>query len=300
MRRPVAGTEVVLRKCVDTGDDRPPWPRGRVAVVRDVPAPDGTLAVDLGPDGAAFLPIAALSPRALPRRWRARSWPADRFAFEAFAALRVGIGPRSWGLDGDVPEVVRGVYVPPGEITHSLAGAPAQVDDLVSGEILWEIGQFVRMAAEAHPEALEVLYADDVQSSTRLGDEIRALAPAFLSQRLLDTMVSPALRAMETIERRFHQSGEFDGRSVMHVLRALAAATVALETGALPVATQRWRAELVAVGSGKRSFGAVIELHRTLLAALERAINGTSLPDEPDLPRIDRLLQGARRRAAQP
>jgi len=101
-------------------------------------------------------------------------------------------GSHAFGLATPASDLdLRGVFVAPREY---FLGFLRRVEHLQKDEdgvevFLFEIAKFFRLAADANPSTLEILFThpDDVVRSTPLGDRLRALGPDFLSRRIRQT-----------------------------------------------------------------------------------------------------------------
>jgi len=222
------------------------------------------------------------------------------------------------------------VFVEPPEYLLGLARAPAiggglygfehyversQPEGVRSGPgdldlIAYSLRKYLRLAIKGHPTILLLLFAPDefLLVRTELGDELRALRPAILSQRagrgylgylrgqkerLLGSRGQKRVNRPELVEAH-----GFDTKYAMHAARLGYQGIELLETGwlTLPV-PEPARSRLMAIRTGERSFGETIaeieDLERRLAGALER----TALPPEPDRAAVDEFLVQAYRRA---
>ncbi len=146
------------------------------------------------------------------------------FALRAHTHLLVVAGSRAFGVhhaDSDVD--VKGVAIPPGEWFHGCLrhfeqatdGAamaefladlePAEREAVTRTKLegtVFEIRKFLRLAAEANPNILEVLYCrdDEVRIMTAIGQKLRSSRDIFLSARARHTFGGYATAQLKRIE----------------------------------------------------------------------------------------------------
>lgn len=284
------GTHVVTRRTLPSrvGPDRPAGSRG--VVVGRAAHPEGALRVEF-PDGQTEVVDGAhLAARASLRPLLADDGAHERFAVEEWVAWRCVVGPRARGLEGAWARGdVRGFFIPPAAVHWSLRGAPSRLTDPDGGERHLELAGFLKAAADADPEALECLFTPLVEHRTPIADALQAVRGAFLSQRVLDTCVRPALDAWDRFD------GKPDPVGWTEALRGLVIGVVVLREHRFPVYVDHEREALLAVRRGEATWPQARLLHRRLLEELEAAVADSRLPDEPDMGRIDRFLVEARR-----
>jgi predicted nucleotidyltransferase len=186
---------------------------------------------------------------------------------------------------------------------EGVPSGPGDLDLTVYG-----LRKFARLAAKGSPTVLLLLFVDGehLLHRTTIGQELQALAPAFLSRRTgraflgyLDAQrrglvgERPAARTRELSS----QDG-YDTKYAMHALRIGVQGIELLETGriTLPV-PEPHRARLRAVRSGAVTLTEVVaELEET--AGRLRELSATAnLPPQADADRIDTFLVDAYRRA---
>jgi len=135
--------------------------------------------------------------------------------------LSVVVGSRAYGLEtsaGDVDR--RGVFVAPTELFWHLDKPPTHLDGPLPEQFSREVERFCSLALAANPTVLECLWSPLVEKITPIGEELRALRPAFLSRRAHQTFLRYA-------ERQFQRSssggeaGQVKWKHIMHLLRLL-------------------------------------------------------------------------------
>ena len=180
---------------------------------------------------------------------------------------------------------------------------PGDVDLTVYG-----LRKFARLASKGSPTVLLLFYVqgDDVLERTPLGEELQALAPAFLSRRTgraflgYCTAQARSLRGERHATRTRELSSEhgYDTKFAMHALRIGHQGLELLREGriSLPVGEPA-RARLRAVRAGTVPLAEVLEEIDAVTAELEAEATAADLPDEPDRARIDEFLVRAYRQA---
>jgi predicted nucleotidyltransferase len=176
--------------------------------------------------------------------------------------------------------------------------------------VAYSLRKYVRLALKGHPTILLLLFVPDelVLTQTELGEELRGLRPALLSQRagagylgylrgqkerLLGTRGQKRVNRPELVDAH-----GFDTKYAMHAARLGYQGVELLERGQLTLPMpEPERSSVMAIRTGKRTFQEAIEeieeVERKLTVALQR----TLLPAEPDRAVVNRFLVNAYRRA---
>jgi uncharacterized protein len=211
--------------------------------------------------------------------------------------LSVVVGSRAYGLavagsDHDR----RGVYAASTELFWRLDKPPTHLDGPADEQFSWEIERFCVLALQANPTVLEVLWSPVVETITPDGERLRAARRAFLSRRVADTYGSYARDQLKRVDARRARTGETNHKQAMHMIRLLMAGAHVLRTGEVLVDVSAHHDRLLAVKRGEVGWPQVTAWAADLLDDLDRAATETTLPAEPDRPKIDNLLTGVRRR----
>jgi len=217
-----------------------------------------------------------------------------------FVIYRVVAGSRAFGLATEASDDDRsGVYLPPADWHWGFDKPPEQVDLKADGveEVIWEIEKFLRLALNANPNILEVLWAPVVLQADDLGRELRAMRTAFLSRRLHQTYSGYVTSQFRLLEQRFRASGTFKPKHAMHLIRLLHSGLHAVRHGDILVDVGEHRDELMAIRRGERTFEEVRTRANELIREFDAEAVTAKLPDEPDTARANRFLLAARRRA---
>ena len=169
---------------------------------------------------------------------------------------------------------------------------------------IYGLRKYCRLALKGSPTVLLLLFVDGehVIERTPLGEQLQALAPAFVSQRtgraFLGYVDSQRRGLLE--DRRGTRAREqsltrgYDTKYAMHALRIANQGIELLTTGriALPVPEPE-NSELMDIRRGKTPFPNVLDRLRDRSAALEGLLVADDLPDMPDHAAVDQSLIGA-------
>ena len=171
---------------------------------------------------------------------------------------------------------------------------------------VYSLRKWCRLAMRGSPTVLLLLFVEGehVLVKTPIGDDLQALAPAFVSRRTGAAFLGYLQSERQAFEdarprtREQSRTHGYDTKYAMHALRIAHQGVELLTTGriTLPI-PEPYRSTLMAVRAGEPTLDEV----RTLLAeaetALQRAATTTTLPDEADQAAIDAFLVNAYERA---
>ena len=185
-------------------------------------------------------------------------------------------------------------------------GVPSGPGDL--DLTIYGLRKYCRLAAKGSPTVLLLLFLADEHVLVRdeLGEELQALAPAFVSRRAGRAFLGYVDSQRRGLLGERHQprtrelSAEhgYDTKYAMHALRIAHQGHELLTTGriSLPVAEPE-RSQLLAVRRGEPTLDDVVTALRDHAARLETELLRSHLPDEADRSSIDRFLVSAYERA---
>ena len=111
-------------------------------------------------------------------------------------------GSQAFGLDGPDSDLdIKGIIIGPADWYHGFAEAPEQLV-LNKDHTLYDIRKFFRLAIEANPTALEMLWAPDscVRVCTPAAEKLLAARKKFLSLRVADSFGKYALSQLKRIK----------------------------------------------------------------------------------------------------
>jgi len=210
--------------------------------------------------------------------------------------LQAIAGSHAYGLaTPDSDEDRLGVFVVP---TETLLGIfqPAETVDRRDPDICFhEVGKFVRLALKANPTIMELLFLDEYELLTPIGEQIIGQRDAFLSQRISASYGGYALSQIRRLQKR--GDGEFSSKRkgryskhARHCFRLLQQGKELLETGVITVKVPNPK-ELLALGELPpvqlaEKFEEEFGKHKTVESIL---------PEEPDYDRVNELLLRIRR-----
>ncbi|HYF50989.1 MAG TPA: nucleotidyltransferase domain-containing protein [Planctomycetota bacterium] len=241
--------------------------------------------------------------------------PAREFsAFEPYLVYRVRMGSQAFGLARDSSDVdERGVYVPPADWHWSLQPLPEQIEfkRLPDGRLVdhnsaepaerdvcwWELEKFLRLALKANPNLLESLYVPDehVLFADELGRKLRSLREAFLSKYIYHTYSGYVLSQFKKMKASHARGEGHRPKHAMHLVRLLFAGIEALRGNGILVDIGPHRDELLRIRDEGISFDEVYARALELEREFQDAYAHTTLPDRPDVTRVDGFLIEARR-----
>ncbi|MDX3658622.1 nucleotidyltransferase domain-containing protein [Streptomyces sp. ID05-26A] len=200
--------------------------------------------------------------------------------------LEAVIGSHAYGLASAESDVDRrGVFVAPTEAFWRLEKPPTSVEGPDPEQLSWEVEHFCRLGLKSNPTVLETLVSPLVEISTPMGEELRELLPAFLSQY--------AVRAFtRATEMQLSRAGRnLKPKQLMHVVRLRLVGLNLLRTGRYDISADR---SLLKIRDGSMDWDeAVAWAHRL---GDEMAEARGPLPEDPDRARVEDWLMSVRRR----
>ncbi|MEU0880634.1 nucleotidyltransferase domain-containing protein [Lentzea sp. NPDC005914] len=201
--------------------------------------------------------------------------------------LEAVIGSHAYGLATSTSDVDRrGVFVAPTEAFWRLDKPPTSVEGPSPEQLSWEVEHFCKLALKSNPTVLETLVSPLVEICTPLGEELKALLPAFLSQYAVRAYTRATQMQLSRAGRNLKP------KQLMHVVRLRLLGLHLVRTGSLSIAADR---SLLAIRDGSMPWDdAVAWAHRL---GDELASASGPLPEEPDRARVEDWLVSVRRRA---
>jgi len=122
---------------------------------------------------------------------------ADLFRFVPYRCV---VGSTAYGLTQEGSDLDRrGFYLPPADLSWSLAGVPEQLET-ENEEVYWEVEKFIRLALKANPNVLECLYSPLVETCSPLASELLAQRNIFLSRYVHRTYNAYVLSQFKKLE----------------------------------------------------------------------------------------------------
>src|SRR5271165_3976817 len=244
--RLLPGTQVVLRAGVRVSTDPagPPRKPGYIGeVLQSLDDAEETYSVRFSDGATLTLPRQSLVVRRTLMTAELDMLAPEHVNWADYLILSVRVGPHAYGIDeSDAEEdALRGVYLPPAQLSWSLYKPPEQLEfqhanPASSGtteEILWEIEKYVRLGLAAYPGVLETLWSPSVVTSNELGRELRSLRESFLSRQILSTFTGYAMSQFRKMGRARSRNEMPRPRHSMQLIRLLLSGIAAARTGEL-------------------------------------------------------------------
>lgn len=200
------------------------------------------------------------------------------------------VGSRAYGLASSSSDVdLRGVFVAPTRAFWRFEKPATSVEGPEPERLDWEVEHFCALALKANPTVLEVLASPVVRVETRLGAQLRALLPAFLSRLAAGSFAHTARRQLD----RALAAPEPKLKQIMHVIRLAEVALRLVRTGELSIVV-RDREALLAVRRGEVPVEVAESRALGLLADIAAAAPSSPLPELPDRRAVEDWLLGVR------
>lgn len=130
--------------------------------------------------------------------------------------------------------------------------------------------------------------------------ELIEMRTAFLSTYVHRTYNAYVLSQFKKLEQDLRNGGHIRWKHVMHLIRLLLSGVALLRDGIVRLEVGEYRDNLLAIRRGEMSWADVDHWRLQLQADLDRALESTSLPHQPDYQRANGFLIRARRLAAEP
>jgi uncharacterized protein len=191
----------------------------------------------------------------------------------------------------------RGVFVPPTELFWEFDKPPDTVAGPGLDRVSWELERFCVKALDADPEAYEVLGSPLVRECTSIGDELRDLTVAFLSQRIADAYRRATATDYARAAAAMAAGGTPRWAQVADVIRLLTVGERALRTGQLDLDLAADRELLTAVADGQLAWPETQAWVESVRDRTAEAVLRSPLPAVPNLAAVRSWLRSVRRRS---
>lgn len=285
------GTQVVVHRTPDAAG--PGIGRGLAGrVVREA---DGTYTVALAggrlieaaPDQLSTL---ADPPTQLPD-------PVHSGAADDLVATRTLLAAAVGDQQADRPAelTVRAVFQAPTAAFWSLRKPPEQVAGPSPSWLSWEVERFCRLALDADPVCLELLWSPRHIWVSDVGRELLNLRPAFLSQTISAAYADHVLAGFTRLAGEDGPDDE-QAAAAAGLLRLLLDGQSLLRTGDAGTPSDEHRERLAAVRTGALSWAQIDAYRLELQQQLDEAVAASFLSPGPDTGRVDAWLSDLRRR----
>lgn len=182
---------------------------------------------------------------------------------------------------------IRGIFIPTRQQIFGFS-KPEQYESKTPDLQIFEISKFFRLAAKANPNIFEVLFCDNTDILSYEPDfwhALKAKRDLFLSKRVAKTYLGYATQ----IIHRIGKSDIPDYKDGMHLIRLMRMGTEILTEGIVRVYRPD-ASELLDIRSGKWPMAKILSTSLEYEAKIQELKEKSSLPDEPDMVEIEKLL----------
>jgi hypothetical protein len=205
------------------------------------------------------------------------------------------VGSKAYGLDTPESDTdTRGCFVLPTRDILGLRGYTDTIDSIDPDRCLYEVSKFMKLAKNANPNVLEILYLPKYTEVSEEGKLILGIRSSFLSQKVRATYAGYAMSQVKRLQNR--EDGSFKSKlrkryekHARHIFRLMQQGMQILEHGTLTVRVPN-PDELFAIG--KLPPEELIKRFEEEDAKLREV--KSSLPEEPDLETINGVLLAIR------
>lgn len=214
-------------------------------------------------------------------------------------------GSRAYGTSTpESDEDYRGLAIPPLSYFFGLNNFE-QVMTKVPDTVIFDLRKFVRLATQANPNCIELLYTDpeDHLLVTDIGKKLLANRDLFLSQRAFGTFRGYAKAQLNKLQNGVVNSAAsgpgrvgrvaaefgYDTKHAMHLIRLLRMGTEIME-GKGVIVRRPDAEELLTIRNGEWTLDEVVQAAHEKDAELEEAARASKLPVIPDAAKINALL----------
>ncbi len=202
-------------------------------------------------------------------------------------------GSHAYGMATPTSDLdLRGFCIPPKEYfygyRHNFEQAIFEGDPDI---VVYDIRKFFKLASQCNPNVIELLYTDpaDHVIVTDQAKQILAVRDSFLSAKVYNTFGGFATQQLRKIRGKHLLSGDYNFKDAMHLFRLMRTCKDILTTGKVTVRRPD-AAELMAIRKGSMSYDQVVQMATELDAELKVLHTKTSLPNEADHDKLEKLL----------
>lgn len=202
------------------------------------------------------------------------------------------VGSHAYGLATPESDIdLRGAFCWPTEKILSLDKGAETIDRVNPDVCHHEVEKFVRLAANANPNILEMFWLDRYTQLTEEGQLLLNLKEHLLSQRVRKTYGGYAMAQIKRLKER--GDGSFKSKlrkrrekHARHCFRLLWQGTQILSEGRLTVSVASYREQLFHIGT--LDDDALGEMFTAAMAKMDAT--ESTLPEDPDYTRINETL----------
>lgn len=158
--------------------------------------------------------------------------------------------------------------------------------------VIYDIRKFFKLAADCNPNIIEVLFTDpkDHVVVTQVAKKVLKHRELFLSSKAFYTFGGFAFQQLQKIKKTHAESGVYDFKDAMHLVRLMRVGKELLETGEVHVKRVHDREELLAIRQGKWTYDEVIHWASMANNELLDLAAKTKLPKVADHDKLEKLL----------
>jgi hypothetical protein len=224
--------------------------------------------------------------------------PAPEDVLRDGLILKVLVGSQAFGLATQASDRdLRGVFVAPADLQWSLRGAPSVIEPNRE-ETYWELERFLVLGLKANPNILECLFTPEVQYVNAVGTELLGLRRSLVSKLAYQTYNGYVLSQFKRIEADMRSTGHPKWKHAMHLMRLLLSGISLMDSGVVLIDVADQRDQLLAIRRGEVAWDDLESWRLSLHAKFDDAYRRSTLPDQPDVQRINDFLVAVRRRTA--
>lgn len=288
------GTQVVA--LVDKLSNNIKYKSGRTGVVVDSEKKTNTYVVEFSDQTQLTYLREELAVRKVEIETLIQTFIPDEKELKKNIIYECVVGSKAFGLsDQSSDEDIRGIYLAPIDLLHSLWGAPEQIEDKIKDQVYWELEKYIRLALKANPNILETMWTPIVNYKTELAEQLIINREIFLSRHIFTTFGGYALSQFNKMKNEYLRTGNYRTKHALHLIRLLISGAEALRHGYIMIDVSQYRNDLLSIKAGNLSFEEIQQWRKELEIVFNEAFENTKLPDLPDVKKANELLIMARK-----
>lgn len=216
--------------------------------------------------------------------------------------LQVNSGSKSYGtfIEGKSDRDTRGIFIPKKELLYGFHSTDQFEDQNEEDSVWFAFHKFLKLALECNPNVVEQLFVDksDLLFVDEIGQELIDLRYEFLTKNAYGRFGSYAFSQLKRLDSKGNHAGHsshadliekygYDTKHAMHLIRLLEMGIEILTERELR--TLRPNAKyLLAVRHGLLTLEQLYKLADELEYRLEEAMHKSTIPDYPDVDKINK------------
>ncbi len=221
--------------------------------------------------------------------------------------FRALTGSRAYGLNNDDSDYDwRGFYAPMTSNFFNMSALPEQIEIPQKDEVYWEASKFVRLLHANNPNVLETLWTHHYEILKHIDGRDVLIENAvnylldnkskILSRKLFKTYRGYAMSQLDRGKKYLlsPDTQQQGFKHLMHLCRLLVSCNHAIRYNELLVNVSDYRGSLLAVRSGKLSYGQIEKWHSDLNDEFISLEKSSTLPEEPDSQLLNDFLRQIR------